>query len=128
MYERTNESTDPSGLHVNHPAFFQSSELFFSPILFLRILRTFFRSEPLILLTLRPWGEVYLPPPPSLASAKLPSFGVGRLLRRICVLSCLILGTNFGPIKMIKSSFFFQRSSKVSKFRPDPPKVILVVS
>ena len=57
------KSADRSGLRVDRPPFFQS---LFSPILLFLIRRTSFLSEPLILLTLRAQGEVYLPdiPPP----------------------------------------------------------------
>ena len=64
------KSADPSGLRVDRPAFFQSSELFFSPILFLLILRT-----------LRAWGEVYLLPSPLLGAYT----AVARAHSRCCV-------------------------------------------
>ena len=52
-------SADPPGLRVDHPPCFWIT---FVPNLF----RIFFPSESMILLTLRAWGEVYLPPSPLL--------------------------------------------------------------
>ena len=80
------------------------------------IFRTFLLSN-LIFLTLRARGQVYLPPSPSLASARLVPFGVGRL-RGMFFLIC---GTNFWPIKKHQNVTFFQNVPTSSKTRPDAP-------
>ena len=53
-------------------------------------------------------GRLTSSPPPSLGSALFPSFTVGRL-RGVFFLICLMLGTNFWPIKI------YQKNTVLSK-------------